>query len=177
MANKLLNIEQMSNEQTHLTWFAFQCNIFHLISLDSKIHECYWYITLPSLQTEVEGIQHSSLSPLGFGCPLKHAVIDNCYKLGRAWLLLAELCFLPRNITLHHVAWKALFFSRWPSPTPLPPPSICPFVHNDRGWTVSVPQKQEVPVLLHVRRLIQLVQLVWFGVDVILRGVALRSSY
>lgn len=76
----------MSNEQTHLTWFAFQCNIFHLISLDSKIHECYWYITLPSLQTEVEGIQRSSLSPLGFGCPLKHAVIDNCYKLGRAWL-------------------------------------------------------------------------------------------
>lgn len=76
----------MSNEQTHFTRFAFQCNIFHLISPDSKIHECYWYITLPSLQTEVEGIQCSSLSPLGFGCPLKHAVIDNCYKLGRAWL-------------------------------------------------------------------------------------------
>jgi len=29
-------MEQMSNEQTHLTWFAFQCNIFHLISPDSE---------------------------------------------------------------------------------------------------------------------------------------------
>lgn len=84
-----MNVEQQWAMNKHGVYFIRYVIFYIWFTPIPRASSNEWYrsITLRFLLFRLD-LKALNVPPLllGFGCPLKHAVIDNCYKLGRAWL-------------------------------------------------------------------------------------------